>query len=475
MTTNALIRANYSDRVLIEYFNRILNKPVALNGTQKNRVEGNIYNYADRNPKNYGGLKLAAITFSSLVYMESQRGLMDISNIKAQALNQIRTLNDPNDKWKFMLGMLEDYESSELANDEMPSIDRMRYYQQKYMADLGLDDQYDEDFGDGFDGFDPDNAFSDGGNSMSEEEAYWQRMQAIPEEDIYDGHEVFNTGRNGVIDIKPRETQDVVRLSLDDYLEATAPKWHTIERFKKKLFESKNGIAYEFKKRWDYVLNEIAKRFPDRALVRRMAFSELQVAVNGKISMFNNLIGGDDEILVTDILRIRDTFKKFPFIQEMTFDGPTTQCLIDEYGTSAQEIWSIFQENRSLKTIIISVNNNPQKFERSTFANSVDRFNKLMGLQVTKMQLEQFASEYNPRLENKSPGYINRILKNGKSKASSWFKKSRKNVRQSPVVSKRTKVAVGAVGLIAVGSIIGLPGILAAGATGLFGYFKGRR
>ena len=98
----------------------------------------------------------------------------------------------------------------------------------------------------------------------------------------------------------------------------------------------------------------------------------------------------------------------------------------------------------------------------------------MLGLQVTKMQLENFASEYNPRLENKSPGYINRIIKNGTSKASSWFKKSKKTSKQHPIVSKRTKVALGAAGLIAVGAVIGLPGILAAGITGTFGYFKGR-
>lgn len=465
ITTQMLIRANYSDRVLTEYLDKVLNKPVTISGTNTKKpiLENNLYNYTNRNPREFGGLKLAAITFSSLVYIQAQRNLIDLSDIKSQAMKQIRSLNDTTDKWKFMLGMIEDYETSALANDEMPSEDRMRYYQQKFALDIDVDsdNQY------------IDSEFTGDGQFNSEDD-YWMRMQSVPEEDIYDGHDVFKNNKNGFIDIKPRETQNAVRLNLDDYLEASAPNWSTMERFKKKLFESKNGIAYEFKKRWDYVLKEIGKKYPDKALVRRMAFSELQVAVNGRISMFNNLIGGEDEILITDILRIRDTFKKFPFIQEITFDGPTTQCLIDEYGTSAQEIWSIFQENRSLKTLIISVNNNIQRFDRATFANTADKLNGMLGLQVTKMQLENFASEYNPRLENKSPGYINRIIKNGTSKASSWFKKSKKTSKQHPIVSKRTKVALGAAGLIAVGAVIGLPGILAAGITGTFGYFKGR-
>lgn len=474
MTTRQLRAKNFSENVLEAYYNNILNK----NGILAN----NNFDYTNRDKKQTRGLYQAAITFSSISYMEKEiprfNGIVD--KLREQATNQIKALNDRYGKWKFMLGMLDDYMNDVLQYDELPSEDKLREYQQKYLMNINFDTGYaynedDSEYGQ------PDQGYRTVqqilyGEDEFEDNGFDQR--AIYDEDPYEANNIFNTNNGqGTIDITPPPYGDTVRLSLDNYIETSAPRWHTMERFKKVLFESANGTAYEFKKRWDYVLKKIAERHPDRALVRKIAFTELHVIVNGKMMMLNNLIGGDCDIQITDILRIRDTFKKFPLIQSITFDGPTTQCLIDEYGTTAQEVWSIFQENRALKVIeiVIPETNQQLVLKRETFPSMAEQFNRAMGMKIAQMQYEQFGSSYNNRLEEKSPGYINRMLKNGKSRASSWFQnKPKVKTTRKPIVSKRMKYAAGAVGILALGSVIGLPGLIVTGVSSAVGYFKAR-
>lgn len=472
MTTRQLRAKNFSDNVLEAYYNNILNK----NGILAN----NNFDYTNRDKTQTRGLYQAAITFSSISYMEKEipRFSGIVNKLRDQATSQIRALNDRYSKWKFMLGMIDDYMNDILQYDELPSEDKLREYQQKYLMNINFDTGYaydDEDNNQSGQGYQNVQQLMNEDGTF-EDDSFDQR--AYYDEDPYEANNIFNSNnRQGTIDITPPPNGDTVRLSLDNYIETSAPRWHTIERFKKALFESANGTAYEFKKRWDYVLKKIAERHPDRALVRKIAFTELHVIVNGKMMMLNNLIGGEDDIQITDILRIKDTFKKFPMIQSITFDGPTTQCLIDEYGTTAQEVWSIFQENRALKVIeiIIPETNQQLVLKRETFPSMQDQFNRAMGIKIAQMQYEQFGSNYNNRLEEKSPGYISRMLKNGKSKASSWFQNRPKvKTNRKPIVSKRMKFAAGAVGILALGSVIGLPGLIVTGVSSAVGYFKAR-
>lgn len=445
MTTKKLISSNFSDTILMEYFKRVI---------EPSCFARNAYNYNNRDPRKSGGLRMAAIHLSSLCYIE-ERNILDLGELRLTAVKMIKNLNDGNNNWKYLLGMLDDFSSGQLELDEMPSPDRMKEYIDMYSDAVEIEVEQGKMYG------------YDSGIDEKEEELGGVYS---PEEEIYRGEESFKVREDGTIKLNVRSTQNVVVLNKDDYIMASIPKYATAERFKKKLFESINGVSYEFKKRWDYVLDSISSIYYDKSLIRRIGFTERHIVVNGKLINFGNILGGDECITVADILDISATLKRFKFIQSISFDSVTSQCLIDEYGSSVEELWKIFEQNKNLNRIEVTSNSNTKVFKREDFLRKPGEVSKFLNIQLTRMQMEQFSAYKNPRLDEKKAGYLNRVMnKNNKSKASGKFRNMipKINVQPEKVKKFAKNTLIGTTAIVVVGSVVGLPGLLLGLGSGV--------
>lgn len=486
-STKNLIVKDYDDVTLAQYFSRFI-----INNVQKNR-----FDYTDRKSKK-GGLWVAAIAMSSLYYCSAIRGIYDLNEYVRYAFQKINNNQDQNNNFKFALGMLEAYRDETLDFDAMPTEEQMQQWLYKYIK-LDSPSQSAQD----------NTAFSQSGNSFdteefinlgndeeeeipvgqfydtsdtqqqqytqqqytqeqsSEQEFYRQYREC--EEDTPVTRPSFNTSAYHGNDSRvkfdnPRSTQDVLILTQDMFVPVEVKKYEGIERFKKKLFESRNGTAYEFKKRWDIVLDMIAHKYPNKNMVNKIAIAGTQITVNGNPILLDGALGGDYNIQISDIIRIKDTFKKFPMIQYLVLDHPATQQLQREYGRDAQKLWRLFQENRALRTLGLIPSNASDvvNFHRENFANTTNALNELLGNSDFSAAMEQACAQVNPRLHEKAPGYLHSVYENGKSISGKAFQSAGKNLfnDKDPKVGRALGYSILGLGAIGVGAIFGVSGKL---------------
>lgn len=511
MSGRKLSSSGLRDSLLLKYFEKFIYR----------NAKNNNYNYDLRDKSSNKGLYMATIIYSNLHYIASVRKVYDIDEFKQYFYQQITSNVDREHKAKLALGLLQAYDNNELAYDTMPDRSVMIQWMQMFSPhnvarnaqNMGFDNTGNtgatqqgpmSQAGDNpwnqqanpseFDNFamnDGDyeaepmnmNGGMQGGSDSTytgiyqspEEEREVINMYKSPDELDPVDRASFSVERN-VTHIDPRATQSILGIQEDQFEETLIPDYSPMQRFKKKLFESKNGTSYEFKKRWDFVLKSAARLFPDRTMVTRFAISGTSVTVNGKIigltgirnngySKVSAVLGGEYDVRLEDIVRIKDTFKKFPMIKEMYLDSAATQQLINEYGSSVQSIWNVFKQNRALQVLglIPAGATSPVVFNRSTFAQTTDKLAELLNLETVKMNIEQACAEKNPYLHEKSVGY----------KAKAFASKASSFVDRHPSIRKGAKFSVGAVAVIGLGYFIGWP-LMLTGMIGMRAYNKSK-
>lgn len=480
-TTQSLIKANMPNELLTKYIERFCTR----------FAEKNTFDYSNRNiEKGKGGnngLRIASIMLGTMHYA-SKRGVYNLNNLVTIYKNNVNSNTNVSNSL-LGLGMLNALDTQQLAYDDMPSRDMMREWlsgsvvqpsqpapapspqafqnaQAPQPVDTsGFNTDAEINIKDGEE-FDPDNSveidFSKDGmfdeNDFNNGSTKFDPMLNIPDEDPPISRSAFSSS-DGKINFSPRANQNVLGIPNDSFVEAYVPKYSTAERFKKSLFEHKNGVSYEFKKRWEYILKSASLMFPSRSMVVRFTVAANQVTVNGKIVGTNGIIGDDNYgIELADIIRIRDTFKKFPMINQLVLDNEAAKQLIVEYGSKASSIWNLFRENRALKTLSIIPDNSgtPVNFNRNNFEHTTNELERILGLEVERIQQEKVATRMNPRLQDKPVGY--------KLKAVS--DKSFKLSEMSPEVKKFASGGLKVGALIAVGAVVGWPLMLVS----LLGY-----
>lgn len=323
--------------------------------------------------------------------------------------------------------------------------------------DIALEDL----IGDSYDeSFDEDDFFDDV-QQDNDNQGLIQRLIGnfkSPSEDMSVEDPCYQELPNGDIQLNPRPTQNVLLLPLNSYKEAIMPSYKTAERFKKALFERRTGTAYEFKERWAVILQVAKDLIGDNKMVVRFAITDNGINVNGIPIPCNDLIGSEYGITLGDIVRIHDTFKKFPMIKQLNLVGSAVDCLLNEYGGTPDSIWKAFRENRPLQTINIVYGDAQVALNRNNFAATIPQLENILGYSTLKSDMEKICAAKNPRLHEKSPGYKLRNMTNN----------SLQFVDNHPSVKKFAAGSAITGAIIGVGAIIGWPLALSAGIGALF-------
>ena len=318
--------------------------------------------------------------------------------------------------YSIIYGMYSDYCNSALSLDSMPSKERIEAYLGSSSDESLNNGVTAQNIADSFINDSNKNMSASINNDYDEDRDFYNEKKAERFEQYvapaFDAERVAKTfvlGNKGELVVQPSSTQNVVRLNRENYMKASMPKHEVVDKFKSRLFESRNGTSYEFKKRWSYVLESIEYQYPKKSLVTRIAIDGDTIVVNNKFIDISELIGGEYDIRLKDIVNIHALLKKFSGIQELILDLDSTECMMHEYGTTTQDVWRMFQENRQLRSLgIVQIGDTePRFYRRENFAETAALLEQELKRKKYQMQLEHIAATKNPRIQEKSPGYRN--------------------------------------------------------------------
>ena len=459
--TKMLMDPRCSDSTLIAYMNGVV-------GTLLQNIK--VFEINNREENSVKGLKAFAMLISNIHCAAAVRkatSLESYTMFLVQIANQ-NNMDGTSVKAKIALGMLHDYASGSLNYDTMPEMSRMKEYlssQSTPEPAEPAEHQNPFDF----------SAFNEDSLNLNEDNSANFGEEATPDEKVSMKEPFFILTKDGKAKMVPRESQTVIIPAKEEFQEVKEPKYSILRKFGKKLFESRNGTAYEFKKRWDYVLDSISEKFPQRGMVTRIAISGGTMAVNGKQIRLDNVLGGPYDVRLEDIISIKALLKKFKMVQNLTLDCEATQCLIMEYGPDVDGILALFNQNRPLRTlgIIPAGTNKPVVYNRQTLMAEQEKLKQQLEIEQTKMKMEHFAASRNPKLSQKSPGYTAKFFKGSAGLSGNLFKGAGNAIKdKNPKIVKAAAYSIAGTVIIAVGGVVGLLGLAGKGVGKLFGLFK---
>ena len=200
-----------------------------------------------------------------------------------------------------------------------------------------------------------------------------------------------------------RPTTNCIRIPDASMMVSSSP----IMRFRKRLYESKNGTSYALSITWDSVLKKIEYDVNyDRLLVSRFSIGEdgtNTIRVNNTITeSLDRVIDAEFGVELGDIVNLHKTFKRFPNISILILGAGSDVALLNEYGADVKEVWKIFQQNQKLKTIIIvKPGSQPVKYDRATFAKDAVGMDKQLKLDQARKELELAMAYKDPDVDKK--------------------------------------------------------------------------
>lgn len=273
---------------------------------------------------------------------------------------------------------------------------------------------------------------------------------------------VFKTGgKTGKITFAtPSRTAEVFGLSSENSVLVEMPEYWVAERMSGRLKKTLWGARYEFNSRWQYLLNETAKKI-NPSIVARVIITEDAIVFNKKHIATINILGGDDDVRVEDIVNFSMLAKKFPNISSLVLDKTIFEAAQIELG---EPITGLFRTFRSLQKLMVADYGYGKAALYTTREEVMNRrVNRAMQEESSsaqfKNQMEVMAASKNPHLRRKSVGYQNRVYTNCmKFKGQTWKAAKDAMGAKNPKLLKATVAGVGTVALLGIGLAGGLVG-----------------
>ena len=473
-TTEALINKNLSDEALLGY----LKKHMLVGRLQSNR-----FTYSDRNKGSNSGLQMACYIASNYHYICRVRQLDSVDVLINYLTNCINNGVEPVTSFIILVGILQAYDNSTLKYDVMPSQEMLQTiiseYQNNMVQGLG---QPSTPVGETMTSetmFNIDNTMSDFEQSVfnntfddSALDATTTSREAQMYKGPYTDTPIVNpcyTENKGVFNIQPRPAQPVYRITPERNYAPDMGAFSFLERRKKTLFESKFGTSYEYKKRWEQLLNGAIQRFGSASMINNFAIMDgILQAKNLEISP-DRFVDNELGITLYDLIDFHVLFKKLPFIQVLLLDDRAKEKLILTYGTTAQGIWKMFQEARNLRELIMyDSQGNRNVYHREQFAQTANKLNDDLKDSRQRLELQQGIDSMNPRIAEKGMTYAYNVSRNATDMAKHSLNVAKQSfMSEKPSVVKSAFYTALAVPIIGVGLASGLVG-------GVFNLFKQR-
>ena len=264
------------------------------------------------------------------------------------------------------------------------------------------------------------------------------------------------TGRQRYINDIPR-TSEVIGLTTKNSIVASMDDYDTAERFHKTFFKGLWGTRWEFQKRWEAVLASISKNINPN-MVTRVTINSDNMFVNNRQVAMMNILGGDADVRLEDIVEFKTLLKKFPQLKSLAMDAVITQRLCEIYPDDP--VGELFRQSSSLQTIVFigdSWGTNSEQVTRQMYMEGIaqEMLAEKRDKSLLKSQIDAVAASKNPRLKQKSPGYQSRVWESTKKFQGDAWKTVGQNITgNNPSLLKATTISAAAIIALGVGGAI---------------------
>ena len=211
-------------------------------------------------------------------------------------------------------------------------------------------------------------------------------------------------GRNN-IDVKSLKTRPIL-LNYNNSIDAAYVESKSVKSLQR-LFKTNKGTSYLFKQRTKSLIGAIKQAIKDSNAVTRIIIQDYTLIVNGRMVDTDSLIDDQFGVRFEDFVVVKDLLKEFRMLQTLTIDSIMFDQVVRDYGSSAQDLWIIFQQNKNLTTLNVQYEPGCD-FYKLTRENFTDRARDVQDkakLSKWRGQLETTAALNNPRLGDKGMGY----------------------------------------------------------------------
>lgn len=274
-----------------------------------------------------------------------------------------------------------------------------------------------------------------------------------------DDHKTFDSGgiTGRAIYVTPERTTKVLGLTKDNSVLVTMPTYSTAEKFHKTLFRGLWGAQYEFKNRWRAILNGVATN-TNPNLVTRFVVMEDTVVFNKKQVATINIIGGEDDIRIEDLVNFKMTASKFKNIENIILDEITFERAQIEFGDPINGMFNAFKKLQWLTVFEVGCGATKLSTTRQEVLQGQvnEKAQKMTERTRFKSQIDVMAAAKNPRLNNSSVGYQNKVWEATKNfQGQGWGAAKTQLMKENPNFFKAAGISLVTIGVLGVGGILG--------------------
>lgn len=116
------------------------------------------------------------------------------------------------------------------------------------------------------------------------------------------------------------------------------------------FFNTLGGTKYQITKRWEAVLDGICKTI-NPGLITNVEIYKNVIILNGKVIEPSNIIGGQENIRIGDIVNYEILGKRFKAIKAMKLDGPEYDDLMFEFKDNTSKLLKAFKNLRRIYVV----------------------------------------------------------------------------------------------------------------------------
>lgn len=255
---------------------------------------------------------------------------------------------------------------------------------------------------------------------------------------------------------------DIIRLDKSNSIKASMN--HKVDKkYENFVFKTMAGSRFEFKKRWEYIIESICNEV-NLNMVTRLVITSNEIVANNRMVIMDGILGGDADVRIEDIIDFKNLLKRFKGLRQLHVDEVIFQRAIELYK---DPLLTFFEYSKSLQTVYIIGNEIVQIDRNSFIENHINQEQQRKMKEIKhKSQLEVIAASRNRNFNKRSPGYKSRIWDATKRyQGNAWGVIGKGILKDNPRYFRLGVIALSSLAVLTVGGTI-------SAFQGMLGMFK---
>lgn len=212
---------------------------------------------------------------------------------------------------------------------------------------------------------------------------------------------------NGKIKVNDKSGFDVIPVDKENFVETQENEKGTVGRFIGKLMDNSYGMNYNFKQRWQFILDAISRSFPRDSMVMRVHVLYDVIMVNNKIVNVTDMLDDGYGIMLEDIVNFSSMLRRFPSIKEIRLDQESFRWVAKEFSTTNIGVYEVFKHGKNLDRLIVESASGTYEITRD--GRNMDETNRRQSEAEFRQQIDQMSAGYNTRVKKKGSVYMHRM------------------------------------------------------------------